>query len=102
MSIRHGAGGIVRAYRGATELAKVYAGAALVYEKDGAPPAGDVLLTEDGDRITDESGNPFELAGFVDGLALVTLLDGSEGFIVVQDGETRLATVAQLMDYTHG
>jgi hypothetical protein len=68
----------------------------------GAPPAADVLLTEDGDRITDESGNPFELTGFVGGLALVTLLDGTEGFIIVQDAETRLATVNQLMDYING
>lgn len=68
----------------------------------GAPTADDALLTEDGDRITDESGNPFELTGFIEGLVLVTLLDGTEGFIVVQDGETRLATVDQLMEYAHG
>jgi hypothetical protein len=68
----------------------------------GAPPAADYLLTEDGDRITDESGNPFELTGFVEGLALVTLLDGTEGFIIVQDAETRLATINQLMEYIHG
>lgn len=65
----------------------------------GASPETFFLLAENGNRLLFEDGSPVSWAALTDGLPAVTDPDGTEWVVLVQDGETRRARLA---DIAHG
>lgn len=100
MSIRLGGDGIFKVYRGDVELAKIYAGAALVYEKDGAPPDVDAVLLENGtDALLLETGAPVERDITIPSRSDAATLDGSEWWVIVQGDATKKARASLIAGY---
>lgn len=101
MTIALGDAVIGRVFRGSTELLKVHHGTVLIHDRTGAP-TGDVLLTEDGDRLTLENGTPIALTGTIAGLAIAADHDGTEWAFILQDGATVKVRLSDLWDYLNG